>query len=57
MKELEMQDKTKPAPLPLDLTNCFDVTKHIRIIPPFQDKEVDNTFYILKKYLKIRNGH
>ena len=36
MKELEMQDKVKPKPL--DLGTHFDVTKHIRLVPPFQEK-------------------
>ena len=26
----------------------FDVTKHIRLVPHFQEKEVDNTSYTLK---------
>ena len=43
MKELEMQDKVKTKPL--DLGTHFDVTKHIRLVPPFQEKEVDK--YIL----------
>ena len=31
----------------------FDVTKHIRLVPPFQEKEVDkNTSYTLKKLQK-----
>ena len=33
MKELEMQDKAKTKPL--DLGTHFDVTKHIRLVPPF----------------------
>ena len=33
MKELEMQDKVKTKPL--DLGTHFDVTKHIRLVPPF----------------------
>ena len=42
MKELEMQDKVKTKPL--DLGTHFDVTKHIRLVPPFQEKEVDKYF-------------
>ena len=42
MKELEMQDKAKTKPL--DLGTHFDVTKHIRLVPPFQEKEVDKYF-------------
>ena len=37
IKELEMQDKVKPKPLELG-SHC-DVTKHIRLVPPFQEKE------------------
>ena len=39
IKELEMQDKFKAAPLPLDPAKHFDVAKHIRLVPPFQEKE------------------
>ena len=38
MKQLELQDKTKPKTLPLDTSKTFDVTKHIRLGPPFQEK-------------------
>ena len=44
MKELEMQNKTV-KPQPLDFGIHFDVTKHIRLVPPFQEKEVDK--YVL----------
>ena len=47
MKELEMQDKVKPKPL--DLGSHFDVTKHIRLVPPFQEKEVDKYFLHFEK--------
>ena len=47
MKELEMQDKVKTKPL--DLGSHFDVTKHIRLIPPFQEKEVDKYFLHFEK--------
>ena len=45
MKELELQGKSNPKPLPLDSSKTFDVTKHIGLIPPFQEKEVDK--YVL----------
>ena len=45
MKELELQEKTKPKILPLDTSKTFDVTKHIRLVPPFQEKEVDKYFF------------
>ena len=44
MKELELQEKTKLNILPLDTSKTFDVTKHIRLVPPFQEKEVDIFF-------------
>ena len=47
MKELEMQDKVKIKPL--DLGTHFDVTKHIRLVPPFQEKEVDKYFLHFEK--------
>ena len=47
MKELEMQDKVKPKPS--DLGTHFDVTKHIRLFPPFQEKEVDKYFLHFEK--------
>ena len=47
MKELEMQDKVKAKPL--DLGTHFDVTKHIRLVPPFQEKEVDKYFLHFEK--------
>ena len=47
MKELEMQDKAKTKPL--DLGTHFDVTKHIRLVPPFQEKEVDKYFLHFEK--------
>ena len=49
MKELELQEKTKPKILPLDTSKTFDVTKHIRLIPPFQEKEVDQYFLHFEK--------
>ena len=36
IKELEMQDKLKIKPL--DSGIHFDITKHIRLVPPFQKK-------------------
>ena len=42
MTVLEMQDKVKPKSL--DLGIHFDVTKNIRLVPPFQEKEVDTYF-------------
>ena len=47
MKELEMQNKVKTKPL--DVGSHFDVTKHIRLVPPFQEKEVDKCFLHFEK--------
>ena len=53
MKELESQGKSKPEPLPMDSSKTFDVTRHIRLVPPFQGKEVDKYFfYILRRWQK-----
>ena len=49
MKELELQGTSKSKPLPLDSGKSFDVTKHIRLVPPFQEKEVDKYFLHFEK--------
>ena len=49
MKELELEGKSKTKPLPLDSGKSFDVTKHIRLVPPFQEKEVDKYFLHFEK--------
>ena len=49
MKELELQGTSKSKPLPLDSGKNFDVTKHIRLVPPFQEKEVDKYFLHFEK--------
>ena len=43
MKELELSSKSMP-PVSFDPSKVFDVTKHIRLVPPFQEKEVDKYF-------------
>ena len=47
MKELEMQDKVKTKPL--DLSTHFNGTKHIRLAPPYQEKEVNKHFLHFEK--------
>ena len=47
MKELEMQERVKPKPL--DLGTHFDVTKHTRLVPLFQEEEVDKYFLHFEK--------
>ena len=48
MKELEIQNMTVKRQ-PLDSGTHFDVTKHIRLVPPFQEKEVDKYFLHFEK--------
>ena len=48
IKELEMQTMTVKRQ-PLDFGVHFDVTKHIRLVPPFQEKEVDKYFLHFEK--------
>ena len=49
MTELELQEKTKPKHVPLDTSKTFDVTEHSRLVPPFQEKEVDKYFLHFEK--------
>ena len=44
MKEIETQNKTV-KPQTLDFNVHFNVTKHIRVVPQFQEKEVDKYFF------------
>ena len=58
MKEPEIQDKVQTKPL--GLGTHFDGTKHIRLVPPFQEKEVDKFFLHFEKVaenLEWPNGH
>ena len=48
MKELELSSKSLP-PVSFDPSKVFDVTKHIRLVPPFQEKEVDKYFLHFEK--------
>ena len=48
MKELEMQNMTVKRQ-PLDSGVHFDITKHIRLVPPFQEKKVDKYFLHFEK--------
>ena len=49
MKEIELNDKSKSKSLPLATSTVFDVTKHIRLVPPFQEKEVDKYYLHFEK--------
>ena len=44
MKELEIATATTPTPPPSGIAAIFDISKHIRFVPPFQKKEVDKYF-------------
>ena len=44
IKEIEFNEKSKS-----DTSKIFDVTKHIRLVPPFQEKEVDKYFLHFEK--------
>ena len=46
---LFFNDKSKSKSLPLATSTVFDVTKHIRLVPPFQEKEVDKYFLHFEK--------
>ena len=57
-KELSIQLKlreleSRPAPIPPTPSTAtstgFDVSKHIRLVPPFQEKEVDKYFVHFEK--------
>ena len=42
MREIEMQERANQPKQKIEYN--FDVTKHIRLVPPFQEKEVDKYF-------------
>ena len=49
IKEMEFNEKSKSKSLSSDTSKIFDVTKHIRLVPPFQEKEVDKYFLHFEK--------
>ena len=49
IKEIEFNEKSKSKSLSSDTSKIFDVTKHIRLVPPFQEKEVDKYFLHFEK--------
>ena len=50
MREIEMQERANQPKQKIEYN--FDVTKQIRLVPPFQEIEDDNTSYTLKKLQK-----
>ena len=53
MREIEMQERANQPKQKIEYN--FDVTKHIRLVPPFQDNKLINTFYTLKKVAENLN--
>ena len=49
IKEIEFNEKSKSKSLSSDTSKIFDVTKHIRLVPSFQEKEVDKYFLHFEK--------
>ena len=49
MKELELHDGADQSQFHSRFNSRFDVTKHIRMVPSFQEKEVDNYFMHFEK--------
>ena len=47
MREIEMQERANQPKQKIEYN--FDVTKHIRLVPPFQEKEVDKDFLHFEK--------
>ena len=54
MRELETPPAVAPRPTSTSAPQ-FDVSKHIRFVPPFQEKEVDKYFLHYEK-LRVANG-
>ena len=53
MREIEMQERANQPKQKIEYN--FDVTKHIRLIPPFQEKEVDKYFLHFEKVAENLN--
>jgi len=49
LKELESATATPPTSAPTGPAALFDISKHIRFVPPFQEKEVDKYFLHFEK--------
>ena len=48
LRELE-RERESPTPTPVRTVSTFDVSKHIKFVPPFQEKEVDKYFLHFEK--------
>ena len=53
MREIEMQERANQPKQKIEYN--FDVTKHIRLVPPFQEKEVDKYFLYFEKVAENLN--
>ena len=53
MREIEMQERANQPKQKIEYN--FDVTKHIRLVPPFQEKEVDIYFLHFEKVAENLN--
>ena len=53
MREIEMQESANQPKQKIEYN--FDVTKHIRLVFPFQEKEVDNYFLHFEKVAENLN--
>ena len=53
MREIEMQERANQPKQKIEYN--FDVTKHIRLVPPFQEKEVDKYFLHFEKVAENLN--
>ena len=53
MREIEMQERANQPKQKIEYN--FDVTKHMRLVPPFQEKEVDKYFLHFEKVAENLN--
>ena len=53
MREIEMQERANQPKQKIEYN--FDVAKHIRLVPPFQEKEVDKYFLDFEKVAENLN--
>ena len=53
MREIEMQERANQPKQKIEYN--FDITKHIRLVPPFQEKEVDKYFLHFEKVAENLN--
>ena len=49
MKLEELEAKAVPSPEPVCKPAGFDISKHVRFVPPFQEREIDKYFLHFEK--------